>query len=92
MIATSRPWELDRAVLRRLPSRILVDMPTLEDREAILKIYLKHENLALDVDISDLATAAQSFTGSDLKNLCVAAALNCVWEEPGVWNGDIPGS
>jgi hypothetical protein len=42
---------------------------------------LKHERLALDVDISDLAQKTQNFTGSDLKNLCVAAALVCVWEE-----------
>jgi SpoVK/Ycf46/Vps4 family AAA+-type ATPase len=81
MAATNRPWELDKAVLRRLPTRILVDMPTIEDRQAIFRIYLKNEQLDDDVDIADLARRSQSCTGSDIKNLCVSAALACVWEE-----------
>ncbi|OCL11221.1 putative ATPase family AAA domain-containing protein 1 [Glonium stellatum] len=79
--ATSRPFDLDDAVLRRLPQRLLVDVPEATDREAILKIHLHDEVLDPDVDISALANITPSYTGSDLENLCVSAALACVREE-----------
>ncbi|KAH0536830.1 hypothetical protein FGG08_006328 [Glutinoglossum americanum] len=81
MAATNRPSDLDPAVLRRLPRRILVDVPSAEDREAILRIHLKDEILAPDVDIAALARDTPSHTGSDLKSLCVAAAMAAVYEE-----------
>lgn len=81
MVATNRPYDLDEACLRRLPRRILVDLPTVKDREAILKIHLKDETLAPEVSISKLAAQTPLYSGSDLKNLSVAAALRCVREE-----------
>ena len=81
MVATNRPFDLDDAVLRRLPRRLLVDLPTKEDREAILKIHLKDEILDTDVSLSDLADKTPFYSGSDLKNLSVAAALACVKAE-----------
>jgi SpoVK/Ycf46/Vps4 family AAA+-type ATPase len=81
MVATNRPGDLDEAVLRRLPRRLLVDLPTENDRLEILKIHLRDEQLAEDVDLSDLANKTPFYSGSDLKNLCVAAALCCVREE-----------
>jgi len=81
MVATNRPMDLDDAVLRRLPRRILVDLPTEPDRLEILKIHLRHEKLANDLDLALLAKKTPFYSGSDLKNLCVAAALNAVKEE-----------
>jgi SpoVK/Ycf46/Vps4 family AAA+-type ATPase len=81
MVATNRPFDLDDAVLRRLPRRLLVDLPTEQDRLAILKIHLKDETLESSVDLADLAHRTPFYSGSDLKNLCVAAALSCVREE-----------
>ena len=81
MVATNRPFDLDDAVLRRLPRRLLIDLPTEADREAILRIHLKDEILAPDVSLSSLATNTPFYSGSDLKNLSVAAALACVREE-----------
>ncbi|KAG4304863.1 hypothetical protein PORY_001538 [Pneumocystis oryctolagi] len=80
MGATNRPFDLDEAVIRRMPKRILVDLPTEEDREEILKIHLKDETLADDVDFSELSQKTILFSGSDLKNLCVAAALASINE------------
>ncbi|RDW82370.1 hypothetical protein BP6252_03482 [Coleophoma cylindrospora] len=81
MVATNRPFDLDEAVLRRLPRRLLVDLPVEKDRESILKIHLKDEILDESVSLSKLAKATPFYSGSDLKNLSVAAALACVREE-----------
>lgn len=81
MVATNRPFDLDEASLRRLPRRLLIDLPVEKDREAILKIHLKSERLDPDVSIPDLAAQTPFYSGSDLKNVCVAAALACVREE-----------
>ncbi|KAI9848986.1 MAG: hypothetical protein M1837_005877 [Sclerophora amabilis] len=81
MVATNRPFDLDDAVLRRLPRRLLVDLPTEDDRKAILEIHLQGEALESSVSLSDLAGKTPFYSGSDLKNVAVAAALACVREE-----------
>ncbi|RPB28052.1 AAA-domain-containing protein [Terfezia boudieri ATCC MYA-4762] len=85
MVATNRPFDLDDAVLRRLPRRILVDLPTQTDRLEIFRIHLREESLAADVDLMDLSKRTSLYSGSDLKNLCVAAALACVKEAQEEW-------
>ncbi|KAF9878530.1 ATPase [Colletotrichum karsti] len=82
MVATNRPFDLDDAVLRRLPRKILVDLPLKHDRASILRILLKGETLDPDsVDLDNLARRTVLYSGSDLKNLCVAAAMTAVQEE-----------
>jgi SpoVK/Ycf46/Vps4 family AAA+-type ATPase len=81
MVATNRPFDLDDAVIRRLPRRLLVDLPTQVDRHAILKIHLQDERLDSSVDLEDIAKKTPFYSGSDLKNLAVSAALACVKEE-----------
>ncbi|KAF8938044.1 hypothetical protein BGZ58_001682 [Dissophora ornata] len=81
MASTNRPFELDDAVLRRMPRRILVDLPSEQAREQILKVYLGQEQLEDGVDMKDLAKKTGFFSGSDLKNLCVSAALTSVRED-----------
>jgi len=80
MASTNRPFDLDDAVLRRLPRRILVDLPSEEAREKILDVYLSQEKLEDGFDIKELAKKTNLFSGSDLKNLCVSAALASVRE------------
>ncbi|KAK1087674.1 hypothetical protein LTR48_002345 [Friedmanniomyces endolithicus] len=81
MVASNRPFDLDDAVLRRLPRRVLVDLPAARDRESILGIHLKNEILDSGVQLAKLAAQTPLYSGSDLKNLCVAAALAAVREE-----------
>ncbi|KIM29020.1 hypothetical protein M408DRAFT_126811 [Serendipita vermifera MAFF 305830] len=78
--ATNRPFDLDDAVLRRLPRRLLIDLPGEKERDAILRILLADEQLGKDINITALAKRTESFSGSDLKHLCVAAALDAVKE------------
>ncbi|KAK0706595.1 hypothetical protein B0T26DRAFT_656359 [Lasiosphaeria miniovina] len=81
MVATNRPFDLDEAVLRRLPRKILVDLPLATERAEILRVMLREEQLAPDVDLATLAADADLYSGSDLKNLCVSAAMEAVREE-----------
>jgi SpoVK/Ycf46/Vps4 family AAA+-type ATPase len=81
MVATNRPFDLDDAVLRRLPRKILVDLPLEDDRRAILKLQLKGEILDDSVSLDEYAKRTPYYSGSDLKNMCVAAAMAAVEEE-----------
>ncbi|KAL7947154.1 AAA domain-containing protein [Trichoderma barbatum] len=81
MVATNRPFDLDDAVLRRLPRKILVDLPLEDDRRAILKLQLKGEILDDSVSLDEYAKQTPYYSGSDLKNMCVAAAMAAVEEE-----------
>ncbi|BFZ59287.1 hypothetical protein YB2330_000293 [Saitoella coloradoensis] len=80
MGATNRPFDLDEAILRRMPRRIMVDLPTEEDRLAILKIHLKDEKIHDEVDLRALANRTVRYSGSDLKNVVISAALTAVSE------------
>ncbi|KAI1428404.1 hypothetical protein F5Y12DRAFT_711040 [Xylaria sp. FL1777] len=81
MVATNRPFDLDEAVLRRLPRKLLIDLPLETDRASILKIHLKDEIIDETVSIEDIAKHTPLYSGSDLKNVCVAAAMAAVKEE-----------
>ena len=74
--ATNRPFDLDDAVLRRMPNRILVDLPKKEYREKILEVILARETIDKELSLEHLAEKTEGFTGSDLKSLCVAAAFH----------------
>ena len=38
LAATNFPWDIDEALRRRLEKRIYIPLPTLEGREALLKV------------------------------------------------------
>ncbi|KAJ0988347.1 hypothetical protein J5N97_006703 [Dioscorea zingiberensis] len=78
--ATNRPFDLDDAVIRRLPRRIYVDLPDAENRMKILKIFLSKESIDPNFKLEELANATEGYSGSDLKNLCIAAAYRPVQE------------
>jgi cell division protease FtsH len=75
--ATNRPDVLDPALLRpgRFDRRIVLDLPDVNDREAILKIHCKGKPLAADVNIREVAERTPGFSGADLANLTNEAAL-----------------
>ncbi|KAL2652181.1 hypothetical protein R1flu_020309 [Riccia fluitans] len=55
LAATNRPWELDEAILRRLPRAFEVPMPDVKQRASILRVILKGENVENELDIEKLA-------------------------------------
>ncbi|KAK6260219.1 ATPase [Theobroma cacao] len=74
LAATNRPFDLDEAVIRRLPRRLMVNLPDAPNREKILRVILAKEELSPDVDLEAIANMTDGYSGSDLKNLCVSAA------------------
>ncbi|TKY73632.1 ATPase family AAA domain-containing protein 1-A [Spatholobus suberectus] len=74
LAATNRPFDLDEAVIRRLPRRLMVNLPDAPNRAKILKVILAKEDLSSDVDMDAIASMTDGYSGSDLKNLCVTAA------------------
>ncbi|MDA8823698.1 ATP-dependent zinc metalloprotease FtsH [Opitutales bacterium] len=75
--ATNRPDVLDNALLRpgRFDRQVVIDLPDLEGRDAILKVHAKKIKLAEDVDLNSLARATAGFSGADLANLLNEGAL-----------------
>ncbi len=75
--ATNRPDVLDNALLRpgRFDRQIVVDLPTLEGREQILKIHSRKVKLAQETDLKRVARGTPGFSGADLSNLLNEAAL-----------------
>ncbi|MCF6289125.1 MAG: ATP-dependent zinc metalloprotease FtsH [Proteobacteria bacterium] len=75
--ATNRPDILDSALLRpgRFDRQVVVPLPDILGREAILKIHMKKVPLSEDVRPKMLARGTPGFSGADLANLVNEAAL-----------------
>jgi cell division protease FtsH len=75
--ATNRPDVLDPALLRpgRFDRQVMVPVPDIKGREAILKVHAKKTVLGDNVDILILARGTPGFTGADLENMVNEAAL-----------------
>ena len=75
--ATNRPDILDPALLRpgRFDRRVVLDLPDINGRVAILKVHSSGKPLAPDVSVETIAKQTPGFTGADLANLVNEAAL-----------------
>jgi len=77
MAATNRLDILDPALLRpgRFDRRVVVAMPDIKEREAILAIHARNLTLDPDVKLSILAKATSGSSGADIANIVNEAAL-----------------
>lgn len=78
LAATNRPDILDPALLRpgRFDRRVILDLPDLNDREAILKIHAQEKPLNKDADLRKVAQRTPGFSGADLANLMNEGAIS----------------
>lgn len=77
LAATNRPDVLDPALLRpgRFDRQVVVAMPDIREREAILRIHASKIPLDEGVDLKRFARATPGMSGADLANLVNEAAL-----------------
>lgn len=75
--ATNRPDILDPALVRpgRFDRQIVLDPPTVKDREAILKIHCAGKPMADDVSFADIAGNTVGLSGAELANIANEAAI-----------------
>src|SRR3990167_5371059 len=77
MAATNRPDMLDPALVRpgRFDRRVVLDLPDIEGRKAIIKIHSRNKPLAPNVNIDKIARRTVGFSGADLENMLNEAAI-----------------
>lgn len=78
--ATNRPYDVDPAILRRMPRPFEVGLPDMEERTEILTKVLKTVKVERDFEYDQVARVTNGYSGSDLKELCRAAMMNPVRE------------
>ncbi len=77
LAATNRPEVLDPALLRpgRFDRQVIIPLPNLVDRLAILKVHCQTKKLDSRVDLGAVARGTPGFSGADLANLVNEAAI-----------------
>jgi len=77
LAATNRPDVLDPALLRpgRFDRTVVVNMPDLEERKAILLVHAKNKKFAEGADLDVIARKTVGYSGADLENLLNEAAI-----------------
>lgn len=77
LAATNRPDILDPALLRpgRFDRRVVLDIPDINGRKAILEVHVRGKPLASDVDLDVLARQTPGFVGADIENMVNEAAI-----------------
>ena len=78
LAATNRPGLIDPALLRpgRFDKLVLVDIPNLEAREAILKVHMRNTPVKdKDKIIKQIAGKTEGYVGADLESLVREAGL-----------------
>ena len=74
--ATNRPFDVDAAVLRRLPQAHFVGLPDLTSRSSILSRLLNGVPTNPSLSVHEIALGTPGYSPSDLKQLLQTAALS----------------
>jgi len=82
LAATNRPERVEPALLRsgRFDYVLPFAKPDAADREAILKLCCRRIPLAAEVDMAELVSRMEGFTGADVESLCKKATLSAIGE------------
>jgi cell division protease FtsH len=77
MAATNRPDVLDPALVRpgRFDRRVVLDLPDIQGRKAILAIHAKGKPFEKDVNWEKVAKRTVGFSGADLENMLNESAI-----------------
>ncbi|MDQ2685254.1 MAG: AAA family ATPase [Thermoproteota archaeon] len=78
--ATNKPWSLESGFLRRFQKRIYVTLPDIASRKNLFKQYTSKLAQDTSVKVDDLARLSESYSASDIKDICQSAQLKVVNE------------
>ncbi|XP_055890271.1 paraplegin-like isoform X1 [Biomphalaria glabrata] len=85
LAATNRADILDKALLRpgRFDRHIMIDLPTLKEREEIFTVYLNKLKLAQPAEAyaKALSRLTPGMSGADINNICNEAAIHAAREK-----------
>lgn len=80
LAATNRPFDLDEAVIRRLPRRLMVDLPDVQNRERILRVILAKEELDGGAEAFPYDQVAAATDGCAQYCASVNPTATCWWQ------------
>lgn len=86
-IAATNSFEsLDSALVRagRFDRKIMIPLPSYEDRLAIIKLYAQRRNMSPDISLEKLAKDTVGLSGSEINTLFNEASLRAVQNNRGI--------
>ena len=80
--ATNRPYDVDTAILRRMPRTFEIGLPDVKGRSDILALMMEGTRVqdGMDKVLEDIAKVTNGFSGSDLKELVRCAKMEPIRE------------
>jgi katanin p60 ATPase-containing subunit A1 len=77
LATTNCPWDLDDALRRRLEKRIYIPLPDHAARVQMFQAHLDSSVLAIadNINMEELATATEGFSGADVMVVCREASM-----------------
>lgn len=73
--ATNRPFDVDSALLRRLPQSFYVGLPDEDARNAMFSVLLSGVPSSSDIDVASIAERTNRYSPSDIRQVLQTAAL-----------------
>lgn len=78
--ATNKPWSLEAGFLRRFQKRIYVTLPDSASRTNLFNQYTRPLNIEGALKVEELAKISESYSASDIKDICQSVQLRVVNE------------
>jgi len=78
--ATNKPWTLEAGFLRRFQKRIYVTLPDVASRTNLFTQYTVPLNVEGALRVDELAKVSESYSASDIKDICQSVQLRVVNE------------